>query len=81
MGLPEFSTYGFRKAIVLFIKRTCLKQRLMLPQTGNEERGKEKLYLAVSQMSKCFGMEGLECQSLQSPEEARGEQGFWLLAQ
>lgn len=53
----------------------------MLPQTGNEERGKEKLYLAVSQMSKCFGMEGLVCQSLQSPEEARGEQGFWLLAQ
>lgn len=34
----------------------------------------------VSQMSKCFSMEGLACQGLQSPEEVRGEQEFWFLA-
>lgn len=46
-----------------------------------KREGKKSHIQPVSQMSKCFSMEGLACQGLQSPEEARGEQGFWLLAQ
>lgn len=76
-GFSRAFTYGFGKAIVLLIKRTWLKQRLM-SVTDWEWRERERK--VVSSLWARW-VSALACRGSQSAEEVRGEQGFWLLAQ
>lgn len=77
---PSFQYMALERPLFSLLKEPGWNKDSCLPQTENEEREKGCIQ-PVSQMSKCFSMEGLACQGLQSPEEVRGEQGFWLLAQ
>lgn len=74
---PSFQHTALERPLFSLLKEPGWNKDSCLSQTENEEREKEKLYPSLW----ARWVSVLACQGLQSPEEVRGEQGFWLLAQ